>query len=141
MKENEMGMEKAVQRTSECILWEIPGPQRRFMGLMFEQDITPTASMAVGIVILPPETEQPKLSHHDESEEVYYIVRGKGRFVLDEEEYDVEAGTAVYVAPGVGHRAINSGTEEMEMFWVNAPSCFGGPGGYKEFTKDWKQVR
>ena len=112
------------------------------MGLMFEQDITPTKSMAVGIVILPPSTEQPKLSHHPDSEEVYFIIRGKGQFVLDDQQFGVEEGTAIYVAPGVGHRAINdSDEEEMEMFWVNAPSCFGPPGGYKEFTKDWTQVR
>ena len=130
-----------VKKDTDCILWEIPAPNRRFMGLMFERDITPTKNMAVGIVLLPPGSEQPKLSIHPDGEEVYFIVRGTGQFILDDKKFDIEPGTAIYVAPGVGHRAINSGGEEMEMFYANCPSVFGQNQGYLQFTKDWKRVR
>lgn len=134
-------MNRPVVRRDDCQLWEIPGDQRRFMGLYFERDITPTANVASGIVILPAGAEQPKLSVHPDSEEIYYVVRGTGVFVLGEAEHPVESGTAVYVAPGAGHRARNTGEEEMELFWVNTPSCFGPVGGYKEFTSQWNQVQ
>jgi mannose-6-phosphate isomerase-like protein (cupin superfamily) len=110
------------------------------MGLMFERDITPTANIAAGIVILPAGEEQTKLSVH-EGEEIYYVVRGTGQFVLDERVVDVEQGTAVYIAPGVGHRAINTGDEEMELYWVNTPPVFGPVGAYRDLMKDWERIR
>ena len=131
---------KEVVKASECMMWEAPPPSRRRMGVMFERDITPTINIAAGIVILPPGQEQAKLSVHD-GEEIYYVVRGGGQFVLGERVVEVEKGTAVYIAPGVGHRAINSGDEEMELYWVNTPPVFGRVGGYLDIVKDWKQVQ
>jgi mannose-6-phosphate isomerase-like protein (cupin superfamily) len=131
---------KDVVNTNECMLWKAPLPHRRCMGLMFERDITPTANIAAGIVILPPGEEQTKLSVH-EGEEIYYVVRGTGQFVLDERVVDVEQGTAVYIAPGVGHRAINTGDEEIELYWVNTPPVFGPVGSYRDLMKDWERIR
>jgi len=45
---------KPVNNINECMLWEIPGDQRRFMGIVHERDITPTKTLSAGIVILPP---------------------------------------------------------------------------------------
>ena len=136
-------MQGKVVKMSDAMCWEIqePDPNHRFMGLMFERDITPTKTMAAGFVILPPKQEQAKLSAHQGEEEVYFVLKGKGKFVLDDEVVEVEQGTAVYIEPGCRHRAINSGDDEMRLFWVNAPSVFGPVGGYKEFAKNWKQVR
>jgi mannose-6-phosphate isomerase-like protein (cupin superfamily) len=136
-----LNMAKAVVSREESMLWEIPGDQRRYMGLIFERDITPTKNLASGIVILPVGTEQPKLSVHPDSEEIYYVLKGEGKFELGTEEYAVRKNTAVYIAPGTKHRAINTGSEDMELFWVNTPSCFGPVGGYKDFTGQWKRIQ
>ena len=69
------------------------------------------------------------------------VLRGRGKFELGDRVIDIEPGTAVYVAPGVGHRVINSGDEEMEVYFVNAPSVFGAVGGYEDFVKGWKRLR
>ena len=130
----------AVVKTSECLMWEAPDESHRRMGLMYERDITPTVNMSAGIVLIPPGKEQPKLSVHD-GEEIYYVVRGRGKFALGDSFVDIEAGSAVYVAKGTGHRAINTGDEEMELYWVNTPPVFGPVGGYLEFMKDWKRIR
>jgi mannose-6-phosphate isomerase-like protein (cupin superfamily) len=123
--------------------WEIsdPEPNHRFMGLMFERDITPTKNVAVGFVILPAKQEQKKLSVHERSEEVYIVVQGEGRFVIGEEEVAVKKGSAVYIAPGCPHRAINTGTEELHLVWVNTPPVFGAVEGYKEMVSPWKRVQ
>ncbi len=89
---------------------------------------------------MPPGQAQHKLSVH-EGEEIYMILQGKGRFVLNDEEYDVEKHTAVYIAPGTKHRAYNTGDEDMIMYFVNSPSCFGPVGGYNAFMKDWTRIR
>ena len=129
-----------VVKIGEEIQWHSPPPHDRYMSLLLERDITPTKSMAAGVVTLPPGQAQHKLSVH-EGEEVYLILQGKGRFVLDDKEYNVEKHTAVYVAPGTGHRAYNTGEEDMIMYFVNCPSCFGPVGGYHDFMKEWTRIR
>lgn len=106
-------MQGMVARLDESMTWEIPEPEpnHRFMGLMFERDITPTKNLAAGFVILPTRQEQRKLSAHEGVEEVYFVAQGKGTFVLNDEAINVERGTAVYVAPGCRHRIINTGEE------------------------------
>jgi mannose-6-phosphate isomerase-like protein (cupin superfamily) len=136
-------MSTEVVKMSEAMLWEIPDPEpnHRYMGIMFERDITPTANLAGGFVILPPKQEQQRLSVHEGQEEVYFVAKGKGRFVLDDEAVDVDQGTAVYIRPGCRHRAINTGDEDMVLFYVNTPPVFGPVGAYKELTKNWKRIR
>jgi mannose-6-phosphate isomerase-like protein (cupin superfamily) len=136
-------MQGKVVRMDEAMTWEIPEPEpnHRFMGILFERDVTPTSNLAAGFVILPPGQEQRKLSTHEGAEEVYFVVQGKGRFILDDETVDVEQGTAVYISPGCRHRAINTGDEELRLLWVNTPPVFGPQGAYKELVKDWKRVR
>jgi len=135
-----MEMSKDVVKASEALEWEAPAPHQRRMSLMFERDITPTVNLAAGIVTLPPGQEQQKLSVH-EGEEIYYILQGKGQFVLDDRIVEVQKDTAVYVAPGTKHRAINTGGGQMRLYFVNTPPVFGAVGGYMDFVKGWKQVR
>jgi mannose-6-phosphate isomerase-like protein (cupin superfamily) len=47
-------------------------------------------------------------------DEVYYVVRGRGRFTADGDEMDVEAGAVLFVAAGVEHRFHSIG-EDLEI--------------------------
>jgi len=130
-----------VVKIGQEIAWESPDGQKRQMGVLFERDITPTKNMSAGTVLIPVGCEQSKLSSHPGKEEIYYIVKGQARFILDEESHDVDEGTAVYVGDGVKHRAINTGNSELLLFWVNSPPVFEKEGEYREFAKNWTQVR
>lgn len=136
-------MKGRVATVDEAMRWEImdPEPNHRFMGLMFERDITPTQNLAVGFVILPEGQEQKKLSIHDQSEEVYIVLQGEAKFILADDQVQVKKGAAVYVAPGCPHRAINTGNDELQIVWVNTPSVFGPIGGYQKVVDGWKKVR
>jgi len=134
-------MSSAVVKIGQEIAWESPDGQRRQMGVLFERDITPTQNISVGTVLIPPGCEQSKLSHHEGKEEVYYIVKGQARFMLDDEAHEVDEGTAIYVGSGVGHRAINTGQGDLILLWFNSPPVFEKEGDYREFTKSWKPVR
>jgi mannose-6-phosphate isomerase-like protein (cupin superfamily) len=136
-------MQGKVVKMSDAMAWEIPEPEpyHRFMELMFERDITPTINLSAGFVTLPPGQEQQKLSTHEGKEEVYLVFKGKGKFVLDDDVVEVEEGTAVYIAPGCRHRAINTGDEAMQLFWVNTPPVFGPTGAYLELVKNWKRIK
>ncbi len=136
-------MSRNLVHRSEAHAWEVPlePPHNRVMGILFERDITPTQNVSAGFVLIPAGSEQPKLSQHPGVEEIYYVLRGTGTFILDEDALPIRPGSAIYVGPDVAHRAINNGGEEMELLWFNSPSAFGPIEGYKELTKGWKDVR
>jgi hypothetical protein len=70
------------------------------------------------------------VERHDEApdghEELYVVVRGAARFVLDAEEHAVPAGSVVHVAPGVLREAFATepGTAVLAV---------GGPPGGRPF--------
>src|ERR1700675_3084964 len=46
-----------------------------------------------------------KLHYHERTDEIYYVIDGKGAMVLDEEEVELHPGVVVYVPRGVRHKA------------------------------------
>src|SRR5438128_5487792 len=52
------------------------------------------------------EINQAKLHYHKQTDEVYYIIDGRGTMSLDGEEIELHAGIVVYVPRGVAHKAI-----------------------------------
>ena len=131
-----------VMKANEALKWESPPSDKtdhRYMSLLFERDITPTRNICAGIVTIDPGQEQTRLSIH-EGEEIYFVLKGKGQFVLDDRVEAIEKDTAIYVKPGTRHRAINIGDSVMRLYFENSPPVFGEVGAYKEFMKGWKQV-
>jgi quercetin dioxygenase-like cupin family protein len=56
---------------------------------------------------------------HPESEEIFHVVRGRGRVKLGEKMFDVETGDTWLVPKGdVFHAAENPFPEPLEYFWV-----------------------
>ena len=55
---------------------------------------------------------------HDDMEEVYYVVMGKGTMVVGEDEYEIEQGDALYVPPGVFHTTRQAGNLPLIVVWV-----------------------
>ena len=129
---------KPVMKLDEAQKWiGDEGKYRRTFGLLFDPVVTPTAKMACGTSTLPPGNEQPGVSHHNEGEEIYFILSGKGDFLLDDDWFEVESGSVIYVAPGAGHRCKNTGNEDLVMFWVNCPSVLGAT---LELMKSWEKI-
>ena len=55
---------------------------------------------------------------HEGDGEVFYILSGHGRYLLEGELVDVEAGDVLFVDDGEEHYMVNSGTEDLEYFAV-----------------------
>ncbi|MFN0130466.1 MAG: cupin domain-containing protein [Verrucomicrobiales bacterium] len=47
-----------------------------------------------------------KLHYHERTDEIYYIIDGSGKLVLNDAEIDVHKGVVVYVPRGVKHKAV-----------------------------------
>jgi mannose-6-phosphate isomerase-like protein (cupin superfamily) len=52
------------------------------------------------------EIDHAKLHYHAKTDEFYYVIKGEGKMVLDDEEIELREGVVVYVPRGVKHKAI-----------------------------------
>lgn len=60
--------------------------------------------------------------HVLESSEVYYFLAGQGRFTIDDEVTNVEAGTTLYVPPGGRQSLENTGSQAIEFLCLVDPA-------------------
>lgn len=75
-------------------------------------------SMSVGLYVLPINGLDLQKPHHED--EAYYMIRGHARFKSGNEDYEVSAGTMIYVEKGVEHR-FHDITEPLEALVFFAP--------------------
>lgn len=73
----------------------------------------------VSLNSLPAETGSPFIHAHKQNEEVYLILNGSGIFYVDEEEFLVQEGTTIRVAPA-GKRALKAGKEGLLYLCIQA---------------------
>jgi mannose-6-phosphate isomerase-like protein (cupin superfamily) len=71
-------------------------------------------------VDVPPGAEQHSHSHED-SEQVYVIVRGRGRMHVAGDEEDVGEGDLVFIPPATDHGIKNDGDETLVYVAAAAP--------------------
>jgi mannose-6-phosphate isomerase-like protein (cupin superfamily) len=52
------------------------------------------------------EIDNAKLHYHERTDEIYYVIDGRGTMILDEDEIELHTGVVVYVPRGVKHKAV-----------------------------------
>jgi mannose-6-phosphate isomerase-like protein (cupin superfamily) len=83
--------------------------------------------LAVTWVEAPPGSEQP--SHrHEESEQAYVIVRGRGLMKVADERREVTRGTLVLIPPGSLHSIESVGDEPLVYVSATVPPFAIAPG-------------
>ena len=75
--------------------------------------------ISVQISEIPIGSEQP-LHNHD-PEQCYYIIKGKGLMIIEEETGEVSAGDAVYIPSNKKHGIKNLGNDVLEYLTANSP--------------------
>ena len=75
--------------------------------------------LSLGLYVLPAGGTDPQSPHTED--EVYYVVSGKAKIQVGEEDREVETGSIVYVAKNVEHR-FHSIEEELKVLVFFAPS-------------------
>lgn len=76
-------------------------------------------AMSAGLYVLPAGSTDPQRPHHED--EMYYVVRGHGRFKADNEDREVHVGSVIYVAAEVEHRFYDI-KEELAILVFFAPA-------------------
>jgi mannose-6-phosphate isomerase-like protein (cupin superfamily) len=64
---------------------------------------------------------QQAMHAHPVQEQVYVIVRGRGRMLVGQEAREVGAGTLVFVPPATPHAILNTGQELLVYVSATAP--------------------
>ncbi len=75
--------------------------------------------LSMGLYVLPAGGTDPQLPHTEE--EVYYVVSGKAKIKVADEDRALKAGSIVYVAKNVEHR-FHSIEEELTVLVFFAPA-------------------
>ena len=70
---------------------------------------------------VPPGADTIEHYHHT-TEEIYLFTRGSGRMRLGDDEFDVQAGDCVVIAPGVRHKLWAGPDEELVLWCCCAPA-------------------
>lgn len=58
---------------------------------------------------------------HPQAEEIYYILKGRGRLRIEGEERDVVPGDAIAIPPGTLHQISQQGVEDLIFLCCCAP--------------------
>ena len=56
---------------------------------------------------------------HENKEQIYYFISGKGKMLIDDQEYPVTAGDAVHLPPRVKHQVINNTEDDIEYLNIS----------------------
>ncbi len=76
-------------------------------------------TLSAGLYVLPAGGLDPQQPHRQD--EVYFVVRGRGRIQAGADDQEVKAGTTIYVPAHVDHR-FHSITEKLEILVMFAPA-------------------
>ena len=92
--------------------------QRAQSGKLYREFLRVPA-MSAGLYVLAAGSTDPQRPHHED--EMYYVVRGRGRFKAGGEDREVSAGSVIYVAAEVEHRFYDI-EEEIVVLVFFAPA-------------------
>jgi len=86
---------------------------------LLDPESSPSKNLKCGYTIVYADGKTTGHSHEDQ-EEVYFVIQGRGRMIVGESEYDIRAGDALYVPFGVFHTTYNTGVLPLQLLWVTA---------------------
>jgi mannose-6-phosphate isomerase-like protein (cupin superfamily) len=75
---------------------DVPMPTR---GKLFLRGLLGSAGLEMSLNVVQPGKGMPFLHRHQENDEVYVVIGGRGRFVVDGECIDIQEGSVVRINP------------------------------------------
>jgi quercetin dioxygenase-like cupin family protein len=93
--------------------------QRREQSSKLYLEFLRMPTMSAGLYVLAAGATDAQRPHHED--EMYYVVRGKGRFRAGDQDTEVSAGSVLFVAAEIEHRFYDI-AEELAMLVFFAPA-------------------
>ncbi len=82
---------------------------------------TPSVKQSLAEASLAPNTRTFK-HLHKRSEEIYYILSGRGKMHLGREEFNISTYDAIHIPPGTEHFVENTSGERLVLMCCSTPS-------------------
>lgn len=76
-----------------------PETPRPVKGKLFLRRLLNSAGLEISLNVLGPEQGIPFLHRHEENDEIYVVVGGRGQFLVNGECIDVEEGSVLRISP------------------------------------------
>lgn len=92
----------------------------RYSRLTLAPASTVVEGVAMGCHCMPPGTSN-QMHIHETEQELFFVYSGFGKAIIGEREFRIEPETSFIASPGVAHRIINDGSEELRFVWVFSP--------------------
>ena len=77
------------------------------------------STMSVGVYALAAGSTDPQKPHTED--EIYYVLDGRGRIRIGDDESEIKPGSVIFVAAGQDHK-FHSITEDLQLLVVFAPA-------------------
>ena len=81
-------------------------------------NILNTHTMEVGIIKLSKNQKDSQQPH--ESDEIYYVISGNGKIVINKNEYDVKPGNIIYIPKNTSHHFQTINENELIILYIIA---------------------
>ena len=128
--------EKCVIDPEQQELWQAPDGART-VSLLIGEEACGAKEICAGLWRLAPGNQSAPDVHPGEAE-IYYVVCGEGKLLLEDEEYTVREGMTVYIPAGVRHQSFNDGPEDLCYYYAFSPPPPGPP---KQEDQGWNKLR
>lgn len=110
------------------------GDLSAFEGKQFVKEATDASSCEISFGSLPSGAEVPFFHSHRNNEENYIILRGSGRFQVDDKVFDIAEGSVIRVATGCDRNLKCTSAEPMVYICIQAAE--GSLAGYTATDAD-----
>jgi mannose-6-phosphate isomerase-like protein (cupin superfamily) len=97
-----------------------PNLPHAFPGKLFLKKELKLTGMEVSLNKFPPGASMPFYHKHQEHEELYIFIKGRGQFQIDDEVIDVGEGTVIRVAPDGIRTWRNNSSEDIYYIVIQA---------------------
>ena len=94
-----------------------PISQKLIEGKVFLKNVTKASGTEISFNSLPPQSEQPYFHIDRKNEETYIILSGSGFYQVDDDCFNIKAGSVIRVAPQ-GKRGIRNASDETIVYMV-----------------------
>ena len=92
---------------------------------LIHPDLQGNKKQSLAEATIPPDCIT-ELHRHVKSEEIYHILSGTGRMVLEMEQFEVGPGDSVLIPPGTPHQIQNTGAVPLKILCCCAPAYSHG---------------
>ncbi|HMH21757.1 MAG TPA: cupin domain-containing protein [Puia sp.] len=82
------------------------------------------SSLSVKLERMPPHTAE-QLHYHEKARQFFFILKGVASFETEQGRVSVEPNQGIEIRPGLRHRVLNEGGEELEFILSSQPSTAG----------------